>query len=412
MFLLLLDFERPEALIVLVEEEIVVIDLTHQEWLPFRLPYLSSVHSSAITFCQHYSDVSVEVLNQIKEASNKQYFGKYTSKPWPINGGKVNEKGFEISHDLLITGHEDGSVRFWDASDVSLYHLYTLHTSKFFISMDDDIAPIDGDETGLSEGKAADEEWPPFRKVGTFDPYSDDPRFAVRRVILCIYTGTLIVAGTAGQVIVFDLKLETADKALSSISLNIVGDKDGFVWKGHEQLNLKNGALKFQFGFQPQTILQLLPPAAVTSLSLYSEWGLVAGGTAHGFGLFDYIQGKVVFSKCTLNPNDLVSTAGGDALISRRKSFKKSLRESFRRLRKGRSQRAGKKSGEKTPTSSSPTKSIEEGRKSPSKTEASNEVMYEAKPVERQVEARSSDDAMGSMVRCLYLAPGCITHSK
>lgn len=27
-----------------------------------------------------------------------------------------------------------------------------------------------------------EEEWPPFRRVGTFDPYSDDPRLAVKRV--------------------------------------------------------------------------------------------------------------------------------------------------------------------------------------------------------------------------------------
>lgn len=37
----------------------------------------------------------------------------------------------------------------------------------------------------------------------------------------------------------------------------------------------------------------------------------------------------------------------GDAPISRRKSFKKSLRESFRRLRKGRSGRQGEKRGAK-----------------------------------------------------------------
>lgn len=47
---------------------------------------------------------------------------------------------------------------------------------------------------------------------------------------------------------------------------------------------------------------------------------------------------KEVAAKCTLNPNDISGV--GDQPMSRRKSFKKSLRESFRRLRKGRSQRA------------------------------------------------------------------------
>lgn len=47
-----------------------------------------------------------------------------------------------------------------------------------------------------------EEEWPPFRKVGNFDPYSDDPRLAIKKVILCPRTGTMLVAGTAGHIIV------------------------------------------------------------------------------------------------------------------------------------------------------------------------------------------------------------------
>lgn len=44
-------------------------------------------------------------------------------------------------------------------------------------------------------------------------------------------------------------------------------------------------------------------------------------------------------------------SGAGDAPISRRKSFKKSLRESFRRLRKGRSTRHTDKRGAQNPTS-------------------------------------------------------------
>lgn len=396
----------------MAKEELVVIDLTHSDWLQFRLPYLSSVHSSAITCCQHYSDVPSEIYKQIVEAGNVQSVGKYTNTSWPFQGGQRGEKNYEVCHDLLITGHEDGSIRFWDASDLSLYHLYTLSTSKLFLSMDDDIAPIDGDEIALNDKEVAEDEWPPFRKVGTFDPFSEDPRFAVRKLALCIFTGTLLAAGTAGQVILFDLKDEPIKKQLNSVLLNIVIDKEGFVWKGHDKLNIRNGNLEFETGYQPQTILQLLPPASVTAVTLHSEWGFAAAGTAHGFGLFDYIQQKVVLSKCTLNPIDIQSTSGGDALISRRKSFKKSLRESFRRLRKGRSQRSPKKtesSTSSTPTSTaSPSKSVEEGRKSPVK----GDHDVETRPVERQIEARSSEVAMGSMVRSLYIASAFIANSK
>ena len=404
------DADNPTTLVVLVEEELVVIDLSDPDWLQHKLPYLSSVHSSAITCCQHYSDVSQEIYKQVVEAGNKQSSGKFTQKQWPIVGGQVHSSEPTHCRDILVTGHEDGSVRFWNASSVSMRHLYTLTSSKLFLASDDDIALIDSDDNPLNETNTEDE-WPPFRKVGTFDPYSDDPRFAVRKVAFCIFTGTLVVGGTAGQVVVFELKAEVSENALLSSQLNIVGDKDGFVWKGHSQLTPKSGNVKFDSGYQPSSVVQLQPPAAITALSIYSEWGLLAAGTAHGFGIFDYTHRKVVSTKSTLNPHDLTSVSGGDALISRRKSFKKSLRESFRRLRKGRSQRGDKRTGSPTSasaSSSSPSKSTDEGRKSP-KAEV---IQLEAKPVERQIEARSAEDSMSSMVRCLYFSNAFIVNSE
>lgn len=40
--------DGPEALVVLAEEEIVAIDLTHPEWKMMALPYLVSLHASAV----------------------------------------------------------------------------------------------------------------------------------------------------------------------------------------------------------------------------------------------------------------------------------------------------------------------------------------------------------------------------
>lgn len=81
-------------------------------------------------------------------------------------------------------------------------------------------------------------------------------------------------------------------------------------------------------------------------------------------------------------------SGAGDAPISRRKSFKKSLRESFRRLRRGRSTRG--RGDVRSPTSP-------QGAQSPGSP-------IETRPVERQIEARPVDDSLGSMVRCLHIA--------
>lgn len=52
---------------------------------------------------------------------------------------------------------------------------------------------------------------PPFSfylQAGLFDPYSDDPRLGVKKVSLCPHTGTLAVAGTAGQVLLMEIATE------------------------------------------------------------------------------------------------------------------------------------------------------------------------------------------------------------
>ncbi|XP_076247330.1 LLGL domain-containing protein l(2)gl isoform X8 [Calliopsis andreniformis] len=388
------DADSPEALVVLAEEEVVAIDLTNPEWKMMALPYLVSLHASAVTCSQHVPNVPEELWDNIVAAGKAQTEHLYSDKPWPIDGGIIlcQKPGSDKpkARELLLTGHEDGTVRFWNASDVALTPLYKYNSSVLFT----------GEHLDVLEQPPEDneDEWPPFRKVGTFDPYSDDPRLAVKKVLLCPLSSTLVVAGTAGHIITATISSEPVNKEIKAVTMNIVNDRDGFVWKGHDHLPARTASISFAVGFQPQNLLQLYPPAAVTALAIHSEWGLLAAGTAHGLAVFDYTRSKAVSVKCTLNPNDL--SGSGDTPISRRKSFKKSLRESFRRLRKGRSQRRT--------NASSPTRNTVPEKKKETSSVASSPSgdlsPVELKPVERQVEARPVDDALGSMVRCLYFA--------
>lgn len=160
------------------------------------------------------------------------------------------------------------------------------------------------DETGSEK---LDETEPPFRKAGQFDPYSDDPRLAVKKVILCSKTGTLIVGGTAGNVIVINLNQETDNEPLKVTTINLVSDRDGFIWKGHDQLKVKMSLQQthssIQNGLQFKSVLQILPPAAITCLAVETSWNLLAAGTAHGLVMFDFKHDRCVLQKCTLNPH-------------------------------------------------------------------------------------------------------------
>uniref|UniRef100_A0A182LU86 Lethal(2) giant larvae protein n=1 Tax=Anopheles culicifacies TaxID=139723 RepID=A0A182LU86_9DIPT len=396
--------EQAEVLVVLLEEELVAYDLTDETLPQINAPYLHSLHASAVT-CNHLvSQVSPDVYAKIRLAGELQ-MAEHSCKVWPITGGilpngPVDDEEQPMERDVLITGHEDGSVKFWDCSDVCLTPLLHVKTAPLFNNSDDFESNLNASTEQLDDGE------PPFRKAGQFDPYSDDPRLAVKKVQLCPQTGTLVIAGTAGNVVMANFEATPHDGAadetqthgpLKVTTMNLVSDRDGFVWKGHDQLKVKRTLLEENVpiieGVNFMGVLQVLPPAAITCIAMQSKWSLVAAGTAHGLVLFDYNNQSPVLHKCTLNPNDL--TGAGETL-SRRKSFKKTLRESFRRLRKGRSTRnnpntAGGGAG---------------GGGQHQQSAA------ETRPVERQIEARPVDDGMGSMVRCLTFALTFITNQN
>ncbi|XP_029068104.1 lethal(2) giant larvae protein homolog 2 isoform X1 [Monodon monoceros] len=398
--------DDPYALVVLAEEELVVIDLQTAGWPPVQPPYLASLHCSAITCSHHVSNIPLKLWERIIAAGSRQntHFStmvglalapappqprarlahellRHLLQEWPIDGG-TSLAPAPPQRDLLLTGHEDGTVRFWDASGVCLRLLYKLSTVRVFLT------DTDPNESLSAQGE---DEWPPLRKVGSFDPYSDDPRLGIQKIFLCRYSGYLAVAGTAGQVLVLELNDEAAEHAVEQVEADLLQDQEGYRWKGHERLCARPGPVHFEPGFQPFVLVQCQPPAVVTSLALHSEWRLVAFGTSHGFGLFDHQQRRQVFVKCTLHPNDQLALEGP---LSRVKSLKKSLRQSFRRIRRSRvSSRKRRPAG--------PPGEVQEGSSRAERTGLQN---MELAPVQRKIEARSAEDSFTGFVRTLYFA--------
>uniref|UniRef100_A0A8C9UY11 LLGL scribble cell polarity complex component 2 n=1 Tax=Scleropages formosus TaxID=113540 RepID=A0A8C9UY11_SCLFO len=378
--------EGERALVVLVEEELVVVDLQTEGWPIIQTPYLVPLHSSAITCSHHVSGIPLKLWERLQTAGKLQKT-HYSSKPWPLIGGK-NLSPDPPQRDLLLTGHEDGTVRFWDASGVCLYPMYKLSTASVF-QTDADLN--DNMNQGL-EG-----EWPPFRKVGCFDPYSDDPRLGIQKIHLCKYSGYLAVAGTAGQILVLELNDESLEQSVEGTLVDLLQGQEGFRWKGHARLEEREESVNFPPGFQPFALIQCQPPAVVTALTLHSEWKLVAFGTSHGFGLFDYQQKNTVLVRCTLNPSDQLAMEGP---LSRVKSIKKSLRQSFRRIRRSR-----------VSMRKQHTNNAAKLQEINARMEAEALQEMELAPVQRKIEARSSDDSFTGLVRALYFADSFLSDS-
>ncbi|XP_062330381.1 LLGL scribble cell polarity complex component 2 isoform X2 [Osmerus eperlanus] len=376
----------PSALVVLVEEELVVVDLQTEGWPVIQTPYLVPLHCSAITCSHHASAIPLKLWERLQAAGELQNT-HYSQKPWPITGGQ-NLAPDSPQRDLLLTGHEDGTVRFWDASGVCLYPMYKLSTAGVFHT---DADPNDNMNQG-SEG-----EWPPFRKVGCFDPYSDDPRLGIQKIHLCKYSGYLAVAGTAGQILVLELNDEEAEQTVEAKVADLLQGQEGFRWKGHTRLDVKEEPVLFPAGFQPCCLVQCQPPAVVTALTLHSDWRLLAFGTSHGFGLHDYQQRNNVLVRCTLNPSDQLAMEGP---LSRVKSIKKSLRQSFRRIRRSR-----------VSLRKHHVNHASKLQEANARLEAELAEM-ELAPVQRKIEARSSDDSFTGLVRTLYFADTFLSDSS
>uniref|UniRef100_A0A8B9GGQ2 LLGL scribble cell polarity complex component 2 n=1 Tax=Amazona collaria TaxID=241587 RepID=A0A8B9GGQ2_9PSIT len=389
------EFDDPSAMVVLAEEELVVIDLKTAGWPAVHPPYLASLHCSAITCSHHVSNIPLKLWERIISAGSKQNI-HYSNMPWPIDGG-TSIAPDPPQRDLLLTGHEDGTVRFWDASGVCLHLLYKLSTVRVFLT---DADPNDNMNT------LGEDEWPPLRKVGTFDPYSDDPRLGIQKIYLCKYSGYLAVAGTAGQVLVMELNDEDAEHVVDHAEADLLQDQEGYRWKGHEKLKTRDGPVRFEAGFQPFVLVQCQPPAVVTSLALHSEWKLVAFGTSHGFGLFDHQQKRLVFVKCTLHPSDQLALEGP---LSRVKSLKKSLRQSFRRIRRSRVSSRKRRGGSGNASEVSGhfwrrvclQLGVQEAN---AKFDQDTLQEMELAPVQRKIEARSAEDSFTGFVRTLYFA--------
>ena len=320
---------------------------------------------------------------------------------------------------------------------MSMTLIYRLRTSDYFQT---DSTPIDEaasnePKTHSSTAVSADN-WPPFRKVGSFDPYSDDPKLGIQKIFLCPQRHVLVAAGTAGQVLIMSLSehaKEVAFEAITSHKINIIGVspevESHFVWKGHEPLALRgrlspnetiSGALKLTPGYQLSSLIQLYPPATVSALALNTDWQLVGMGTSHGFALFDFLQSRDLLIRCTLDPAMLLAQSSADTnhnantgtTISRRKSLKKSLRESFRKLRRGRSQKPQNQTHRnKTLLLNNPTSQM---RVEHLDDDGGGVNGGDHKPIERQVESREfkpMDDIPPSVIRYMYFVRTFITSS-
>jgi syntaxin-binding protein 5 len=127
------DMQEPYAIAVLLLNDLVIIDLTSNGFPCFDSPYSMDLHDSPVTCCTYLADCPSDLVPAFysvgRQAQNRK--PGTSEKQWPVNGGSWAPASRSYS-EIIITGHQDGSVKFWDAGSGSLLVLYKLKTAKIF----------------------------------------------------------------------------------------------------------------------------------------------------------------------------------------------------------------------------------------------------------------------------------------
>ncbi|XP_030354823.1 syntaxin-binding protein 5 isoform X10 [Strigops habroptila] len=312
------DFQEPYAVVVLLEKDLVLIDLAQNGYPIFENPYPLTIHESPVTCCEYFADCPVDLIPALYSVGARQKRQGYSKKEWPISGGNwglITQSYPEI----IITGHADGSIKFWDASAITLQVLYKLKTAKVF-------------------EKSRNKDDRPNTDIVDEDPY------AIQIISWCPESRMLCIAGVSAHVIIYRFsKQEVTTEVIPMLEvrllyeINDIESPDGeqvpplptpgtgsnpqsIVPQSHPStsssssdglrdnvpcLKVKNSPLKQSPGYQIELVIQLVwvsgePPQQITSLAVNSAYGLVVFGNCNGIAMVDYLQKTVLLNLGTI----------------------------------------------------------------------------------------------------------------
>nr|XP_056703803.1 syntaxin-binding protein 5-like isoform X1 [Euleptes europaea] len=298
------EFQEPYAVVVLLERDLIVVDLTQSNFPIFENPYPMDIHESPVTCTEYLADCPPDLIPVLYSVGVKHKKQGYSNKEWPITGGAWN-LGAQTYLEIIITGHADGSVKFWDASCITLQMLYKLKTSKVF-------------EKQKVEGKP------------TAEVVEDDP-FAIQLMYWCPESRIFCVAGASAYVIVYRFSKHEVNTEISSLEVRIQSEIEDIITPEAEMippfpdassqlpslkdlsgstntitsvgtvkdsipcLSVKTRPLRMPPGYQAELVIQLVwvegePPQQITSLAANSAYGLVAFGNCNGLAVVDFMQ--------------------------------------------------------------------------------------------------------------------------
>ncbi|XP_045025872.1 LOW QUALITY PROTEIN: syntaxin-binding protein 5 [Daphnia magna] len=303
--------QDPHAIIVLLQNDLVIIDLLSPGFPCFENPYPMDIHESAVTCCLYIADCPGDLIPALYSVGAQGHSG-FSKREWPINGGQWGSLAPSYA-EMIVTGHVDGTVKFWDTSSLSLQVLYRLKTSKVF-------------EKSRTKTLRPDGELATAVLVGS---QPGKQHLAIKQLAMCPENRLLAIAGASGHVILFKFRrqevsqetivlgvplfFENAEEPQGSPSFGPGAANLEFCLRKEQPnpLSVRGGVYRRPPGFQVDLVclsswMDGEAPGSITALSVNSAYGLMAYGNDGGLVLVDIIQKSVLLSMASV---DLYSSA-------------------------------------------------------------------------------------------------------
>uniref|UniRef100_A0A674I9W0 Syntaxin binding protein 5L n=1 Tax=Terrapene triunguis TaxID=2587831 RepID=A0A674I9W0_9SAUR len=285
------EFQEPYAVVVLLEKDLIVVDLTQSNFPIFENPYPIDIHESPVTCTEYFADCPPDLIPVLYSVGAKHKKQGYSNKEWPIN------------------------MLYYFA--VTLQMLYKLKTSKVF------------EKQKLGEGKP------------TAEIVEEDP-FAIQMMYWCPESRIFCVAGVSAYVIVYRFSKHEVNTEIVSLEVRLQYDVEDIITPEPEIippfpdassqlpslkslsgstntvacegtmkdsipcLSVKTRPVRMPPGYQAELVIQLVwvdgePPQQITSLAVNSAYELVAFGNCNGLAVVDFMQKTVLLSMGTID---------------------------------------------------------------------------------------------------------------
>uniref|UniRef100_A0A673II12 Syntaxin-binding protein 5-like n=1 Tax=Sinocyclocheilus rhinocerous TaxID=307959 RepID=A0A673II12_9TELE len=282
------EVQEPYAVVVLLEKDFVVVDLTQSNFPIFENAYPMDIHESPVTCTAYFADCPPDIIPVLYSIGAKHKKTGYSHKEWPVGGGT------------------------WMV--VTLQMLYKLKTSKVFEK------PKSGD-------------------VGRSAELVEEDPYAIQMISWCPQSRIFCVVGISAHVILYRFSKHDANTTITSLEVRLQCEMEDVISPSDTEntpcfsdpsglspqpqppsprsntpdsvrdsipcLKVKDRMIRMPPGYQAELVVQLLwvdgePPQQITSLDLNSAYGLLALGNCNGLVVVDYLQKTVLLCMSTL----------------------------------------------------------------------------------------------------------------